>query len=175
MATDHPSDSQATMTPLRIDGLDNSDPDLAAEINRIQLAAYRQEGDLLGIRDFPPLRQGPRDVRLSLASFFGAFMNEQLVGIICTEPRDGDVRITSLTVAPQSQRQGIARALIRHVARASSGQRLYVSTSSRNIPGIELYRALGFVAYQQRHAGPERVEITDFSTDRVRLLQPHTD
>ncbi|MEK1907872.1 MAG: GNAT family N-acetyltransferase [Pseudomonas sp.] len=174
MATDNPSDAQATMTQLRIDSLDNRDAELAAAINRLQLAAYRQEGDLLGIRDFPPLRENIRDVQLSSAAFFGAFMDEQLAGILCTEPRDGDIRITSLTVAPEHQRQGIARALVCHVARTFSCQRLYVSTSSRNVPGIALYRVLGFVAYQQRHAGPERVEITDFSIDRSQLLQPQT-
>lgn len=175
MATDKQIDAQATMTQLHIDRLDNRTAELAAAINRIQLAAYRQEGDLLGIRDFPPLRQTPQDVRLSPATFYGAFVNERLAGILCTEPRDGDVRITSLTVAPQSQRQGIAQALVRHVARASSCQRLYVSTSSKNLPGIELYRALGFAAYQQRHAGPEHVEISDFAIDRVRLLSLQTD
>lgn len=170
MTHGNPLDRQITAARLRIGSIDNRDSATATAINCIQLAAYQQEGDLLDIHDFPPLRQTARDVQQSQASFIGAFWDAQLAGIICTEAQAAETRITSLTIAPAYQRLGIARALVGHAARLSRSQHLHVSTSSRNAPGIALYRALGFEVYQLRHVSPERVEITDLVIKRERLL-----
>jgi len=53
--------------------------------------------------------------------------------------------VTLVSVHPDRQRRGVARALYRAVEAASPGPRLFSSTEETNAAAIQFHRALGFV------------------------------
>ncbi|WP_158266257.1 GNAT family N-acetyltransferase [Allosphingosinicella deserti] len=80
-------------------------------------------------------------------SFDGASGN--INGFVATQFKAWNARLAvwHLYVAPDARRTGIGRALITSVstyARAVGARRLWVETTSVNVPGIAAYRALGF-------------------------------
>ena len=81
---------------------------------------------------------------------FGAFAQNQCVGIALTEPRrwNASLWVLEFHVAPAYQGQGIGRQLMDTLtahARRSALRCLVCETQSRNVPAIQFYRALGFV------------------------------
>jgi GNAT superfamily N-acetyltransferase len=140
---------------------------MASRIHAVQTAAYRQEAALLGIREFPPLNRTVRDVMASSDSFFGAFDGEVLVGVMSLEQRnENEVSISSLTVTPQFQRLGVARALVASIATWTRSQKFSVFTATKNAPALALYKQLGFVECSRRLVGVEQIEVVELEAER---------
>ena len=66
---------------------------------------------------------------------------------------DEEAELWNIAVAPQYQRQGVAKALLRETCRrlsAAGAQRLFLEVRGSNTPAIELYHSLGFTLLASR-------------------------
>jgi len=138
------------------------DPARAGDAIRILAllhAAYSVEARLIGAGRFPPLERTLTSVMRSESAWFGVADGDALVAAVeleehddATWARDADggspgLLIASLVVEPARFRQGLGRALVRHVLElaATRGDRpVRVSTATANEPASKLYRGLGF-------------------------------
>jgi len=138
-----------------IEALDHRDRAVAGRIHAIQLAAYTQEARLLGVADFPPLRQTLEHILGSEETFLGAFVDGALAGVAAVEQTHEAQAgcISSLVVIPALQRRGVASALLLEVLRRFGSQALVVSTAARNHPALALYGRFGFAESDRRFAG----------------------
>lgn len=131
--------------PHRIESLDAAQPEIAAAIQRVMVAAYRVEAGLLGVADFVPLQRGIEAIRAAESRFLGAFLGGELAGVAELEPGDGQkAHVASLVVLPRHFRQGIASSLLRHVIGLHGRTGITVSTGQANRPALRLYARLGF-------------------------------
>ncbi|MEJ2605033.1 MAG: GNAT family N-acetyltransferase [Gammaproteobacteria bacterium] len=141
--------------------LDVRDAVRARAIHRVLQDAYREEAVVLGVRHFPPLSRGVRDIAASAGTFHGFLAGNELLGVIEVEEapgEDGRV-IASLAVAPRMFRRGIGRALVEYVIAAGDGP-LSVSTGAANGAAIGLYEKLGFIL-TRRYATPEGIPMVE--------------
>jgi ribosomal protein S18 acetylase RimI-like enzyme len=138
-----------------IEALDHRDRTVARRIHAIQLAAYSQEAQLLGVADFPPLRQTALCIRDSEEQFFGAFVQDTLAGVAAIEQAHDAAALclSSLVVQPAMQRRGVASALLREILRRFGSQAVVVSTAAGNLPALALYGRFGFTELGRRCAG----------------------
>lgn len=143
------------------------DPMLARAVHAIQMAAYRQEADLLGVDTFPPLEQSLEDLQMSPTRFLGAFVAGALVGALGHEPVPDapGVLIVSLVVSPEWQRRGVGQALLHAAIQTCSGASMTVSTGARNEPALRLYHGAGFDEQSRQVIGQPGIEL-------VRLCRP---
>ncbi|HEX5441433.1 MAG TPA: N-acetyltransferase [Ktedonobacterales bacterium] len=104
------------------------------------------------VKRYPPLDstvlQRYRDLAAA-GHAFGAFEGEMCVGIALCEPQhwNSSLCVWELHIAPESQRQGIGRALMVAVEVHARDERLrclVCETQTTNVPAIRFYRALGF-------------------------------
>jgi len=91
--------------------IDNTDDRIAEEIQAVQYTAYLQEAKLLDATWLPPLERIAADIRRSTDHFFGAYIDDVLVGVASIDSSDPRLApsISSLTDLPQYQRRGAAR------------------------------------------------------------------
>ncbi|WP_234775715.1 GNAT family N-acetyltransferase, partial [Paraburkholderia tropica] len=132
--------------------LDHRNREIADGILAVQLAAYQQEAALLRVERFPPLDRNVFDILESNDDFFGARIDDVIVGVFSLEAANGETPacISSMTVIPEYQRRGVARALMSELLRAFDEEHLTVSTGMRNEPALALYRQFGFAVTQSR-------------------------
>jgi ribosomal protein S18 acetylase RimI-like enzyme len=81
---------------------------------------------------------------------FEAWLSEELVGLVasyCNQPDEGKSFVTSVSVLPEWQGQGIAGRLMRkcieHVRVLGFGQ-MELEVDQRSLPAVVLYQKLGF-------------------------------
>ncbi|MGA3250102.1 MAG: GNAT family N-acetyltransferase [Paraburkholderia sp.] len=155
------------MRPILVATIDNTNEMIAEEIQTVQYAAYLQEAKLLGATWFPPLERTAADIRRSADDFFGAYIDDVLVGVASIESSNAQLppSISSLTVLPQHQRRGAARQLLSTVLAATGTQAVTVSTGARNEPALALYAAFGFVPFRYRTVGEEQLELVELKRD----------
>jgi len=109
------------------------------------MAAYRVEGDLLGVADFAPLRRTVAHIAASESVFLGSLAGGALIGAAEMEVAEAEpANIAALVVMPSHFRKGVGRALVRRVLEWCDGRDVTVSTGIRNAPALELYAGLGF-------------------------------
>ncbi len=123
----------------------------AAALHQLWQHAYRQEADLLGVPDLPPLAVSREELQTSNARWFGVWQGgAQLLAACAVETHQDHHLISALLVAPQAQRQGHGRRLLTHVCESHPSRRLRVGTASANRPALSLYQKAGFVAVKQQ-------------------------
>lgn len=127
---------------------------MAEMIHRLYQRSYLKEAELLGIKDFPPLRRSIRNIMDAEANFMTYWKEEKLVGIIETEAEPAKLNISSLAVDPEFFRQGIGESLIRNLISNTTVDIITVNTAAVNIPALQLYQKIGFNIYQ-RKSSPE--------------------
>jgi len=96
---------------------------------------------------FPPGQVWGEDAISLQLSLPGAF------GLI--DERGGMLlgRVTTLAVAPDARRRGIAKALLEAACgeiRLRGGNAMFLEVATRNSPALELYRRIGFVEVGRR-------------------------
>lgn len=129
----------------RVVPLEHASPDVAAAIHAVMVAAYRVEGDILGVADFKPLRRTVAEVKEARGCFVGIWLDDGLAAMAeIEEIRPGLCQIDSLAVSPAHAREGLGSALLRGAIEAHPGDDLTVSTGARNTPALALYAANGF-------------------------------
>jgi ribosomal protein S18 acetylase RimI-like enzyme len=135
--------------------LDVRDEAVAAEILKLQRAAYRHEAELIGSDAIPPLRETLEELQASGERFLGAFVDEQLAGVVSWKLDGGVLDIHRLAVAPAVFRRGIGTALVRAVLGAEpSAARAVVQTGALNAPAKALYAREGFREAGEREVAP---------------------
>ncbi|MGF6645746.1 GNAT family N-acetyltransferase [Paraburkholderia sp. GAS82] len=156
--------SRINMRPIHTTILDHRNPHVAEAILAVQHAAYRQEAALLGVERFPPLDRNVADIFPSEDRFFGAWIDDAMVGVasIAAANHQAPACISSMTVSPSYQRRGVASALMSTLLAEVGAEPLTVSTGARNSPAIALYVAFGFVVVR-----PWRLE--EFNLELVEL------
>ncbi|WP_338845746.1 GNAT family N-acetyltransferase [Massilia sp. W12] len=123
----------------------------AAALHHLWQSAYRQEADLLGVTDFPPLKVSREELQTSPAQWFGVWQGgAQLLAACAVEAQNDHHLISAMLVAPQAQRQGHGRRLLTHVCERHHAKRLRVGTAQANRPALALYAQAGFVAVKQQ-------------------------
>jgi len=122
---------------------------------------------LLDATWFPALERTAADIRRSTDHFFGAYIDDVLVGVASIDSSDAQLAptISSLTVLPQYQRRGAARQLLSTLLAATGTQVVTVSTGARNEPALALYAAFGFMPFRFRTVGEEQLELVELKRD----------
>lgn len=141
--------------------VDHRDPDVAARIHAVQMAAYAQEARLIGARQFPPLEITVHDIQVSDEQYFAAFDDDSLVGVVSIEPDEDSAGkiIASLVVDPARQREGIASRLMQIVVEEFGSGRMTVQTAVKNLPALAFYAKFGFVECRRWVVGEEALEL----------------
>ncbi len=122
--------------------IDISDRALAERVVEIQRAAYAVEARLMDFDGIPPLHEEINDVqRHDALSWWGAFADSELVGIIAWHDHGDSLEIDRLAIDPSRARQGFGRQLLHTLPDAHV---IDVSTGSANHPAIALYQSEGF-------------------------------
>ena len=148
-------------TSVSVRSVEHCNARVAAELHAVQFAAYSQEAQLLGVRNFQPLMRTVSEVQRSGEAYLAAFVGARMVGAIGVEPaneRQGTC-IASLVVLPEFQRRGIATRLLAAVVAACGGKALHVQTGIKNEPALALYARAGFVQARRWRVGPESLEL----------------
>ena len=139
-----------------IQRLNLQEMDEAAELLALQKQAYRQEADLIGSDQIPPLHETLEALQQSTETFYGYILDGQLAGAISYK-REGDLLdIYRMMVHPDYVRRGIARAMLHFVEGCEPDiKRIIVSTGSLNTPARTLYERQGFMATAEEEIIPD--------------------
>jgi GNAT superfamily N-acetyltransferase len=129
--------------------LDQQEDTIAEKIYCVFQASYAVEAELLGAKDFPPLKRTIPDFKNSETSFFGHWIGKELAAVIEIEPSPNRFHISSLVVHPTYFRRGVASELITFIFKLLVGNKITVETGLANIPAISLYKNFGFKEIDQ--------------------------
>jgi ribosomal protein S18 acetylase RimI-like enzyme len=156
---------------ISIHPLQHRDQRMAEQIHAVMMLAYAQEAALLQVKHFVPLERAVSEVQASSDFFFGAFIDDELLGTIGIGPDDepDQLCINSLVVHPKAQRQGIGRLLVAAAMRRGAGAVFAVVTAGLNVPALALYGEFGFVEYRRGEIGPERVALVKLRREVPKL------
>lgn len=134
------------LLPFMILALNHREEHVAAQIWRLQHAAYRAEAALIGIAELPPLQETIADIGRLEETFYGMIgEDDELIAALSLGMADGDVVICRVMVHPDRFRQGLARRLLLHVERLhATADSFRVSAATNNIPAVRLYTSLGY-------------------------------
>ena len=151
--------AQAAAFDLR--PVDHAAIDIAQQIHAVQMLAYAQEAKLLCAEYFPPLHRTVHDIQTMNERFIAAFIGDKLAGAVsvCPDEEGLGMNISSLVVAPQFQRRGIARALMSYALSEHGCGNVTVQTGARNAPALSLYSRLRFVEIRRWFVGREPLEL----------------
>ncbi|GAB4247972.1 MAG: hypothetical protein Tsb0034_27330 [Ekhidna sp.] len=127
-----------------IQKLNHRKASIAKEIHRVFQASYKVEAELLGAKDFPPLKRTVKDFMESTASFYGILKDKEIAGIVQVSTKGNVTDINSLVVHPDYFRQGLGKQLVAHVLSTYDSDTFTVETGVDNKPAIQLYERLGF-------------------------------
>ncbi|MGM0381807.1 MAG: ribosomal protein S18-alanine N-acetyltransferase [bacterium] len=88
----------------------------------------------------------------SPASFYVAEDEGEVVGHISVWRSPDDIHLTTLAVAPERRREGIASALVQKIIEEHSSQRpeIVLEVRESNRPALELYQKFGFEIRERR-------------------------
>lgn len=134
----------------------NSLPE-TTRLYEIYVAAYTSEAWLLGVskEQFFPLQQSIEAIRCSKDEIWGLHSNENLIGAVFLERLHSSITISNLVVDPPSFRQGVAKALLKHIFDSYPDAEWFVATGAKNIPAIRLYEFFGFLPVSEEIVEPD--------------------
>ena len=145
---------------------------IAQQIHNVQIAAYTQEAELIGITRFPPLERTVADLVQAQEEFLGAFDDERLIGAlsVCPDEEGRGVNIASLTVHPSHHRLGVGHALVQAATERHGMSEMTVQTAAMNDPALSLYAKFGFKAYKSWSVGDEALALVKLSREPAAVL-----
>lgn len=141
--------------------LQNDAIEIARQIHSVFQLSYAVEAELLGAKDFPPLKRPLESFLKSGTDFYGYFENNEIAGVIEIEHTNKHLDINSLVVKPSFFRRGIGRTLIEFTFNHFDSNLFSVETGAQNKPATALYKKLGFKEIKQWD--------TDFGVRKIRF------
>ena len=118
--------------------------EVAQEMQDLFRTSYAVEADLLGAKDFPPLKRKLESYMHSSNTFYGYFSAGVLAAATEIDASAETTHIQSLVVHPDYFRRGIGSSLVNFVFDSYPTQVFTVETGAANDPATELYRKHGF-------------------------------
>ncbi len=129
---------------MKIEPLSQYKAEQAQEIYRLRQRSYQVEADLIGLKDFPPLRRSVEEIAASPRLFVGCRCAERLVALAEYSIDQTVLELSSLIVDPDFFRQGYAGKLMQYLLDLDTWQEAFVDTAQANAPAIRLYQKYGF-------------------------------
>lgn len=124
--------------------LNHSNSSVSRQIRDVFQASYAIEAELLGAKEFPPLKRPLEKFINSETQFLGYMENHELAAVIEIEHDLSGTHINSLVVHPDHFRKGIGRKLVQHVFDTFKSSLYTVETGVDNGPATTLYLKMGF-------------------------------
>ena len=139
--------------------LDSRNKEIAKEILKIQIPAYKVEAELIQFSRIPQLFDTEESLANSKETFLG-FVSEGTLGIlqgVLAYCKNGNqIEICRLVVHPNYFKRGIATELLSFFLKDIVGEdeQVKVSTGAKNQPAKALYKKLGFTEVENREVAP---------------------
>ncbi|MRH43769.1 GNAT family N-acetyltransferase [Aquibacillus halophilus] len=128
---------------------------IAKLILEIQLPAYQLEADLINFSGIPALRDTVQTIMDSDETFMGFEKAGELLGVVSYIQHSGYVEICRLIVKPSNFGLGVGQSMVRYVLDSvKPGERVIVSTGTKNYPAKNLYNKLGFKETEEKKVSP---------------------
>jgi len=124
--------------------LENTESEVAKTIKEVFQLSYAVEAELLGAKDFPPLKRSLEGYTNSTNQFFGFYIQDEIAGITEIKKDPSQIHIQSLVVHPDFFRRGVGQGLMNFVLSHFESSRFMVETGVDNLPAIALYEKVGF-------------------------------
>lgn len=122
--------------------LNSKDLALAKSILELSKESYAVEAEIIGVADFPPLRETIEEVAASNNRFLGYFDGPNLLGVLEYSNTGNESWIHRLAVKPSHFKNGVASSLL--LSALSESSVYFVGTSPLNRPAVKLYEKFGF-------------------------------
>ena len=129
----------------------------AAEILRLQYAAYQSEAVLYNDFSIQPLTQ---TLEQALEEFHGsvilkAVADDKIIGSVrATEQDDGSIYIGKLMVLPEYQNKGIGKRLLQPIENEFQNKRYWLITGHKSEKNLNLYEKCGYARFKTKEAAP---------------------
>jgi len=122
----------------------------AAEILRLQYAAYQSEAILYNDFSIQPLKQ---TLEQSMAEFqesivLKAVLDGKIIGSVRAYEKDGTAYIGKLMVLPGHRDMGLGKRLLQSIENEFSGKRFELYTGAKSAKNIALYEKNGYVRFK---------------------------
>lgn len=132
-------------------------PDCAAELLALQKLCFREEAELHGEFDIPPLTQTLDSLleELGTRTVLTAWAGSRLVGSVRARREGPACHIERLIVHPEFRGQGIGSALMAAIEAVHAGVTDFeLFTGERSSRNLRLYARLGYTPYRRQHLTP---------------------
>ena len=132
--------------------IDRACTDDAAQILRLQRAAYQAEAELYGDYQIPPLTQTLANLQSDVAShtFYVARDDNKLIASVNIRIEGSVGKIGRLIVAPELQGYGLGRTMMDHVEGAHSNVAHFeLFTGHKSERNLRFYQARGYSIHKQ--------------------------
>lgn len=138
------------MSQTLIVKVDIQNPDVARQIQALQLAAYQVESELIGYPQLPPLLETVEVLQGTGEQFLVFREAGHILGTVAYVRANDTLEICRLVVSPDQFRRGIAGKLLNVLEEIEPGiSYLTVSTAEKNLPAITLYQKHGYFLAQR--------------------------
>lgn len=135
------------MDSITIKQLDMRNPEVLERVVALQKASYKVEAELIGFDNIPPLHDTVETISETEETFCGAYINENLAGIVSYIVDGGIFDIYRMAVDPIYFRKGVGNRLLTYVLNIGKDEfveKFVVSTGMKNEPAKQLYLKNGF-------------------------------
>jgi ribosomal protein S18 acetylase RimI-like enzyme len=150
---------------VRFVELDHRNAIEAERIRRLTRASYRVEGELLGVRDFPPALRTAAEIRAADSRFVALLESGTLYAVAELEGAGGETpNIAGFTVHPSLFRRGLGTELLGRVLALLGSRRVTVSTGEENLPALRLYEKHGFRVVE-RWSAPGKIPMVTLARE----------
>ena len=136
--------------------LDIRNKEIAKEVLKIQIPAYKVEAELIGFNGIPQLFDTEESLADSKETFLGFVSKGTLQGVLAYCKNGNQIEICRLVVLPDYFKRGIATELLSFFLKEIAGEdeQVKVSTGAKNQPAKALYKKLGFTEVENREVAP---------------------
>lgn len=148
--------------------LDIGNKEIASEVLKIQIPAYKVEAELIRFNGIPQLFDTEESLANSGETFIGFVSEGVLQGVLAYCENENQMEICRLIVHPAYFKRGIATKLLAFFLQELVGktERVIVSTGADNYPAKALYKKFGFTEIENREVAPN-VWITELQMKKA--------
>lgn len=149
-----------------IESLEHCSEEVATEIHAVFQLSYKEEAQLIGVADFPPLLRTVAHIQAATSQFLGLRIESELAAVVEYTHDATHLSIDSLVVHPSYFRRGLASQLVQSLLGRLAWNTADVETAVANIPAISLYQKFGFSESRrwQTAEGIDKIQLTYEST-----------